>query len=65
MEFQQEDLVGLGRIVVALACSSLGAASRENLASSIAFVAQNYSQDLKNLVTFVVFLSDSMPKSKH
>ena len=61
--FQQEDLIGLGRIVVALACNSLAAAVRENLASSIAYIAQNYSQDLKNLVTFVEFCLLFLPYS--
>ncbi len=49
---QQEDLVALGRLVVALGCNQLGAAaSRMNLENSLAFIGRNYSQDLKNLVT--------------
>ena len=51
---QQEDLVGLGRIVVALACNSLQAAARENLGASIGFIAQYYSQDLKNLAAYLL-----------
>jgi PAB-dependent poly(A)-specific ribonuclease subunit 3 len=49
--FQQEDLVGLGRLVVALGCGTLQAAMRESLPASMQFIAQHYSPDMKNLVT--------------
>jgi PAB-dependent poly(A)-specific ribonuclease subunit 3 len=52
--YQQEDMVELGRVVVALACDSLQAASRERLGSSLQYILQHYSQDLKNLVTYLL-----------
>jgi PAB-dependent poly(A)-specific ribonuclease subunit 3 len=38
----QEDLVSLGRIVLALACNSFVAIQRENVQQSMELVASNY-----------------------
>lgn len=47
---QQEDLISLGRVVLALACNSLLGIQREHIQTSLSLVANNYSQDLKNLI---------------
>lgn len=47
---QQEDLVALGRLVLALACYSIEAVQRDNVKQSLEFVARNYSNDLKSLI---------------
>ena len=51
---QNEDLYGLGRLIVALDCGSLHSATRDALQNSIVSIAQNYSTDLKNIVTLVL-----------
>ncbi|KAL5011536.1 hypothetical protein ScPMuIL_010087 [Solemya velum] len=52
--YQQEDLVSLGKIVLALACNSVMAIQRDNLQSSMELVARNYSADLKNLILYLL-----------
>jgi len=47
---QQEDLISLGKVVLALACNNVMAIQRDNLQSSMELVARNYSADLKNLI---------------
>lgn len=47
---QQEDLMGLGRIVLALACNTALALQQQNMAHALEFVQRNYSPDLKNLI---------------
>ena len=47
---QQEDLISLGKVVLALACNSLTGIQRENLQKAIELVTINYSSDLKNLI---------------
>ncbi|CAG0881389.1 unnamed protein product, partial [Darwinula stevensoni] len=60
---QQEDLVALGKLVMALACNNLSAIQRENLHSSMEIVARNYSSDLRNLIFHqrVKSINDIMP----
>ena len=51
---QQDDLLSLGRILLALACnSSLVAIQRENVQKALETVAMNYSSDVKNLILCV------------
>jgi len=52
--YQQEDLVSLGRIVLALSCNSFIAIQRENLAQSMELVTSNYSSDLRNLIMYLL-----------
>jgi len=52
--YQQEDLVSLGRIVLALACNSFIAIQRENCAQSLELVTSNYSNDLRNLIMYLL-----------
>ena len=46
---QQDDLVYMGKVFLALACGSLRAFQTEHLATSLDLVNRNYSGDLKNL----------------
>ena len=48
--FQQEDLTGLGRIVLALACNSALAVQSQNFNHAMELVTRNYSADLENLI---------------
>ncbi|XP_070554519.1 PAN2-PAN3 deadenylation complex subunit pan3-like [Ptychodera flava] len=52
--YQQEDLVSLGKVVLALACHSVLGIQRENIQSSMELVAMNYSEDLKNLILYLL-----------
>jgi len=52
--YQQEDLVSLGKIVLALACNSFIAIQRENCAQSLELVTSNYSSDLRNLIMYLL-----------
>lgn len=48
---QQEDLLALGKLILALACRSLAAVtSEEHIAAHITNVQRTYSQDLRNLL---------------
>jgi len=47
---QQEDLVDLGRIILALACNSLVAIQKEHFNTSIDIMSRTYSADLRNLI---------------
>jgi hypothetical protein len=47
---QQEDLTGLGRIVLGLACNSALAVQSQNFNHAMDMVSRNYSPDLKNLI---------------
>ncbi|XP_062514074.1 PAN2-PAN3 deadenylation complex subunit pan3-like isoform X2 [Corticium candelabrum] len=52
---QQDDLLSLGRILLALACnSSLVAIQRENVQKALETVAMNYSSDVKNLILYLL-----------
>lgn len=61
-QFQQEDLMALGKIVLALACNTLSACKRTNLTSSLELVSRNYSADLRNLILYLLH-SQSRPRS--
>ncbi|XP_060556604.1 PAN2-PAN3 deadenylation complex subunit pan3-like isoform X2 [Ruditapes philippinarum] len=50
----QEDLISLGKVVLALACNSVMAIQRDNLQTSMELVARNYSADLKNLILYLL-----------
>jgi len=52
--YQQEDLVSLGRITLALACNSFMAIQRENLQSSMEVVTSTYSSDLRNMIMYLL-----------
>ncbi|XP_075865643.1 PAN2-PAN3 deadenylation complex subunit PAN3 isoform X6 [Microcebus murinus] len=49
-QYQQADLISLGKVVLALACNSLAGIQRENLQKAMELVTINYSSDLKNLI---------------
>ncbi|XP_058790833.1 PAN2-PAN3 deadenylation complex subunit PAN3 [Phymastichus coffea] len=59
--YQQEDLIALGKLVLALACRSLLAVHRDNMQSSLELVARSYSNDLRNLIMYL--LSNQIRKS--
>lgn len=48
--YQQEDLVALGKLVLALACRSLIAVHRDNMPASLDLITRSYSTDLRNLI---------------
>ncbi|XP_037286439.2 poly(A) specific ribonuclease subunit PAN3 isoform X2 [Rhipicephalus microplus] len=52
--YQQEDLVSLGKLVLALACNTMAAIQRENLQQSMDLVSRNYSTDLRNLILYLL-----------
>ncbi|XP_048453885.1 PAN2-PAN3 deadenylation complex subunit pan3 [Rhincodon typus] len=49
-QYQQADLISLGKVVLALACNSVAGIQRENLQKAMELVSLNYSSDLKNLI---------------
>uniref|UniRef100_H2ZDN5 Poly(A) specific ribonuclease subunit PAN3 n=1 Tax=Ciona savignyi TaxID=51511 RepID=H2ZDN5_CIOSA len=53
-QYQQDDLVALGKVVLALACNSVSSIQRDNLHNSIELVLRNYSNDLKNLILYLL-----------
>ncbi|KAM9712757.1 PAN2-PAN3 deadenylation complex subunit PAN3 isoform 1-T1 [Menidia menidia] len=53
-QYQQADLVSLGKVVLALACNSLVGIQRENLQKAMELVSINYSSDLKNLILYLL-----------
>lgn len=59
--YQQEDLIALGKLVLALACRSLLAVHRDNMQASLELVARSYSTDLRNLILYL--LSNQARKS--
>ncbi|KAL6258818.1 hypothetical protein P5V15_010764 [Pogonomyrmex californicus] len=52
--YQQEDLVALGKLVLALACRSLIAVHRDNMSASIELITRSYSTDLRNLILYLL-----------
>eukprot|EP00051_Salpingoeca_urceolata_P000949 m.37506 g.37506 ORF g.37506 m.37506 type:complete len:626 (+) comp11108_c0_seq2:145-2022(+) len=52
--FQQEDLVALGRIVLALACGTMAALSRDAISQSLAHVHACYSEDVYNIIRYLL-----------
>ncbi|KAF9355198.1 PAB-dependent poly(A)-specific ribonuclease subunit 3 [Mortierella sp. NVP85] len=49
---QQDDILNLGQLMLTLACKSLTAT--HNIPKSIDYIAQHYSQDLKNIILFLM-----------
>ena len=47
---QQEDLVGLGKLLLALSCNSVLAVQPDNFNTSISIVERHYSADLKAVI---------------
>ncbi|KAK3606405.1 hypothetical protein CHS0354_042055 [Potamilus streckersoni] len=60
--YQQEDLISLGKVVLALSCNKVSAIHRDNLQTSMELVARNYSADLKNLI-FYLLSNQNRPRS--
>ena len=52
--YQQEDLIALGKIVLALACNSFMVIQRENLQTSMEIVTSTYSSDMRNLIMYLL-----------
>jgi len=52
--YQQEDLIALGKIVLALACNSFLAIQRGNLQTSMEIVTSTYSSDMRNLIMYLL-----------
>jgi len=52
--YQQEDLIALGKIILALACNSFLAINRENLQTSMEIVTSTYSSDMRNLIMYLL-----------
>lgn len=50
LHYQQEDLIALGKLVLALACRNLLAVHRDNIQASLELVARSYSNDLRNFI---------------
>ncbi|XP_019379781.1 PREDICTED: PAB-dependent poly(A)-specific ribonuclease subunit PAN3 isoform X5 [Gavialis gangeticus] len=53
-QFQQADLMSLGKVVLALACNCVSGIQRENLQKAMELVTINYSSDLKNLILYLL-----------
>lgn len=49
---KQEDLLALGKLILALACNSLLALQRDNVSTSMDIITKNYSTDLRNLIMY-------------
>ncbi|XP_067663719.1 PAN2-PAN3 deadenylation complex subunit pan3-like [Haliotis asinina] len=60
--YQQEDLVALGRICLALACNNIMGVQRDHLPAAMDLVARNYSPDLKNLILYLL-TNQNRPRS--
>ncbi len=50
LNLQQEDLLALGKLILALACNSMLALQRDNVPTSMDIINKNYSSDLRNLI---------------
>jgi len=57
--YQQEDLLALGKLILALACNSLLALQRDNVPTSMDIINKNYSSDLRNLIVYLLSTSQS------
>jgi len=49
---QQDDILNLGQLMMTLACKSLTAT--HNISKSIDYIAQHYSQDMNNMILFLM-----------
>jgi len=54
LQYQQDDLIALGKIALALACNSFHAIQRENLQTSIEVVSSSYSSDMRNFIMYLL-----------
>jgi len=54
LQHQQDDLVSLGKLVLALACNSFQSIQRENLQTSIEVVTSAYSSDMRNFIMYLL-----------
>ncbi len=52
LHFQQEDLLHLGQLIVALACGGL--VSLQNISHSLQVIGNSYPIDLKNIIIFLL-----------
>eukprot|EP00124_Ichthyophonus_hoferi_P005099 Ihof_evm3s666 gene=Ihof_evmTU3s666 len=52
---QQEDLTALGRLILALSCSSIACSARDNWNQSLEHISMHYSQELKNLIVYLLY----------
>ncbi|EGC30020.1 hypothetical protein DICPUDRAFT_42055 [Dictyostelium purpureum] len=53
-QFQHEDLLLLGRLILTLACRSAASITAQNLSNSIEYVSNTYSKDLYNLIVYLL-----------
>jgi PAB-dependent poly(A)-specific ribonuclease subunit 3 len=51
-QYQQEDLIEFGRLILALSCNSLIAIQKEHINTSVDIISRNYSNDLRNLILY-------------
>ncbi|KAG5653920.1 hypothetical protein H0H81_009277 [Sphagnurus paluster] len=51
---QQEDLTMFGRLLFTLCCNSITASSGQNFQKSLEFISRNYTNDIKNVVLFLI-----------
>jgi PAB-dependent poly(A)-specific ribonuclease subunit 3 len=52
LQFQQEDLIHFGQLVLALACGSLGAL--QDLPKALDFIDTHYSKEIKEIVLYLL-----------
>jgi len=57
--YQQEDLLALGKLILALACNSMLALQRDNVPTSMDIINKNYSADLRNLIVYLLSTSQT------
>ncbi|XP_041356665.1 PAN2-PAN3 deadenylation complex subunit pan3-like isoform X2 [Gigantopelta aegis] len=60
--YQQEDLVALGKVCLALACNSVLSVQRDQLSAAMDLITRNYSPDLKNLILYLL-TNQNRPRS--
>ncbi|XP_069129497.1 PAN2-PAN3 deadenylation complex subunit pan3-like isoform X1 [Argopecten irradians] len=60
--YQQDDLLFMGRVVLALACNTVMAIQRDSFQNSMELIARNYSADLKNLFLYLL-ANQTRPRS--
>lgn len=52
--YQQEDLLALGRLILALACSRLDAVTREAMPQSMQYIRSRYSEDVLLIIRYLL-----------
>lgn len=53
-QLQQNDLVDLGKVCLALGCNSLNAIEQENWPQSLELISRSYTTDLRSLIFFLL-----------